>query len=31
MEIKNLQKHIRTLATLEETEAPVVSCTKQRP
>ena len=26
MEIKNLQKHIRTLAILEETEAPVVSC-----
>ena len=26
MEIKNLQKHIRMLATLEEMEAPVVSC-----
>jgi len=26
MEIKNLQKHIRTLAILEETEAPVISC-----
>lgn len=26
MEIKNLQKHIRTLTILEETEAPVISC-----
>lgn len=26
MELKNLQKHIRTLATLEETNAPVISC-----
>ena len=26
MELKNLQKHIRYLATMEETEAPVISC-----
>lgn len=26
MELKNLQKHIRNLVTLEETEAPVISC-----
>lgn len=26
MEVKELQKHIRTLATLEETDAPVISC-----
>lgn len=26
MEIKNLQKHIRTLVTLEETNEPVISC-----
>jgi len=26
MELKNLQKHIRTLAILPETNAPVVSC-----
>ena len=26
MELKNLQRHIRTLATLPETDAPVVSC-----
>lgn len=26
MELKNLQQHIRTLVTLEETEAPVISC-----
>jgi hypothetical protein len=25
MELKNLQKHIRTLATLEETNSPVIS------
>lgn len=26
MELKNLQKHIKTLVTLEETNAPVISC-----
>jgi protein required for attachment to host cells len=26
MELKTLQKHVRTLVTLEETEAPVISC-----
>lgn len=26
MELKNLQKHVRTLATLPETDAPVISC-----
>jgi hypothetical protein len=26
MDLKNLQKHIRTLVTLEETDAPVISC-----
>ena len=26
MELKNLRQHIRTLVTLEETEAPVISC-----
>jgi len=26
VELKNLQKHIRTLATLEETDSPVISC-----
>ena len=26
MELKNLQKHVRTLAILEETNAPVISC-----
>jgi ribosomal protein L30E len=26
MELKNLQKHIHTLATLEETDSPVISC-----
>ena len=26
MEVKELQQHIRTLATLEETSAPVISC-----
>jgi len=26
MELKNLQKHIRTLAMLEETDSPVISC-----
>ena len=26
MELKNLQKHVRTLATLAETDAPIISC-----
>ena len=26
MELKNLKKHVHTLATLDETSAPVISC-----